>query len=431
LHGGGPASPPAFPERWHAIAVLTPNTDSQIWAAEAWYDWSAGAMRVRLCGVEEAGLDLLVVGNELFVIKVADSVVTRAIGPIPTTVAVPPPNWLADRGMALEGIGDLHGRSCEWWVGYSPCVNGYEGPPPPTPTPVCNWVWARAGDRMPWRMFFTNHDNPLGLPILGDFAMVSFTQFEPVAASDLAALVAQARGLATRPPGLLAASPIEALLDALRKALPDAPTDPLPGGAGALVKGLGPAPTDARPPSWEPRLYLTGFTLPTARGPTPAALPMRVFYEWPQLHMLTRLSLSATSITDVSLQDMVLNGDITVIFQRDTDGTITCRGTKPVGLPKPDWGAQDGGKVRAVLVDNPVFGPGETINLTVMPSMGGRVFWVWYTTTGHGLVFMEVPQFGDVGLVLTDYAHFGFDPPPFDPALFTVPEKCQPAPTAS
>ena len=158
---------------------------------------------------------------------------------------------------------------------------------------------------------------------------------------------------------------------------------------------------------------------------------MRVFYGWPEKHMLTRCALSATAIVDTPVEDMVLDRDITVIFQRDPDGEITCRGTKPVGLPKPDWGKDAGGKVRAALVDNPVFGPGETINLTVMHSTGGRVFWVWYTAAGQGLVFMEVPQFGDVGLVLTDYVRFHFDPPAFDPALFVVPGKCRPASPAS
>jgi hypothetical protein len=96
----------------------------------------------------------------------------------------------------------------------------------------------------------------------------------------------------------------------------------------------------------------------------------------------------------------------------------------PVGLPKRHWARDGGGKPKAVIRDNPVLGLGETIHVTTIPSEGDRWFWVWYTPDNTGRLFMETPQFGDVGLVLTDYDSFDRTPPPFPVDAFTVPPDC-------
>lgn len=419
------AAPPRLPVRWHAIAMLTPFENAQIVVAEVWYDWDLRAMLVVLDGLEEGHAELLYVESSLFLVVDGGA---RVIGPFPASDPVPAPDWLADKQMSCQGEQTLLGESCEWWVGYSPCTNGYQGPPPPEPAMVCNWVLARIEDRLPWRFFFTDKTNPCRFPVLGAFPMTNFTLFEAVVDAGLTALVSASRERAEVPATALnelVGGPVESLLTGLGKHVPT-PEDSGTSRAQRLIPGLKPAPADTPLPSWPDTLYLTAFSTPTAKsGMFPArTLPTRVYYEWPERRQLTRCYLSDTTIDDVPCEDLILNASTTYLVIRQPDGSHVCKGTMPVGLPKPNWAEDDKGTPRAIIEDNPQLSPGRTTRLSVLRSDHGRVFWVWYTADDRGVLFMEVPQLGDVGLVLTDYYAFEPGTGPFDPSLFVVPADC-------
>lgn len=431
-------TPPPLPGKWRAVALLTPYRNGEIFAAEVQYDWSQSAMLVTMWGLEGSARQRLFVGDDFFVLTPPGAKSPKVYGPLPSTAPVPAPDWLVPHGMTAVGSGVVMGADCDWFVGYSPNVNGYQNPPPPpNPVPlVCNWAWFHKDSGLPFRLFFTNADNPYKLPELGDFSMTVFTGFQADDSVDLAAVVARARSEATKP----AAAQAQAITDAASPAELQAAIDRLDPAplsvdpvvmAGKLVKGLAPPPAGAPLPEWSDRLCILGYTYPTAQKPNiPPVLPMRVFYDWTKGRMLTRCSLSVTAFDAVPVQDLILNTSVTHIVVRKPDGSHICAGTVPVGLPRPGWAKDDGGQPKAIITDNPVLCPGETLHVSTLTSNGGRWFWVWYTPQNDGRLFMETPQFGDVGLVLTDYAGFDHDPPPFPDAAFVVPADCLLTPNA-
>lgn len=430
------ATPPPFPQAWTATALLSPYRNEELFAASVAYDASGLDMRVTCYGVDGGAADLLFSGTSFWVLLPAGDPDPKAYGPFPAADPVPPPDWLAGRAMTLQGRGPLLGVDCDWWVGYSPNANGYGGQQPPAIPQVCNWVWTRAESGLPFRLFFNNADNPYGLPLLGLFAMTNFTAFAPAPVGAFSTEAARLRSAAALPRQAGLADAVAAA-----RTMPDllAAIAPLAAGAATpsrrasdLIPGLEPAPADAPLPAWTPRLCITGTTYPTAQDPTnpAAAWPMRVFYDWAGQRMLTRAALDVGRFDGVPLSDTILEAAVSYSIERRPDGRHVCQGTAPVGLPKPDWGASDAGIPKAVIRDNPVLGPGQVIHVTMLPSDSGRWFSVWYTDGGDGVLFMETPQFGDVTLVLVDYATFDHDPPPFPHDAFEVPPDCRAAPAS-
>jgi len=421
---------PGLPRKWRGVALLTPYRNGEIFAAEVSYDWDKATMLVTLWGLEGSARQRLYVGDQFFVLTPAGEKDAKTFGPFPSVTPVPAPDWLAPHGMAHVGAGAVMGVDCDWWVGFSPNVNGYQtGTTPPVIPQVCNWVWTRRGTGLPFRLFFTNSDNPYRLPELGDFSTTIFTDFVVDDTIDLGPLVARVRAEAVAPSADVARAVTAATSSAEMQAAVEplevpAKIDPVIM-AGKLVKGLAPPPADAPLPEWDERLCITGYTYPTAKSlQLPPVLPMRVFYDWTKKRMLTRCALTVSEFDQGAVQDLILDSSITHIVIRNPDGSHVCGPTVPVGLPKPHWAKDAGGIPKAVIKDNPVLGPGETIHVTTIASTGGRWFWVWYTPQNDGRLFMETPQFGDVGLVLTDYARFDHDPPPFPDSAFEVPADC-------
>jgi len=436
--------PPCLPRQFRAVALMQPYRGGtaahppegrgQIAVAEVVYDHSVAAMRVTVHPLEGRPVDLLFVGAEVYAIDTLATGGLRFLGPLATDTPVPPTDWLSGRAMNCQGQGGLVGVACDWWVGYTPNANGLSPTDPQPPggaeVLVCNWVWTRSDTGLPFRLFFNNADNPYRLPVLGSYAMTWFTEFAPVAETALPSLVQMARRDATPwPDGVAMPAPgqgMDDLAEALCAAVPGWMAQAPDNGASRLVAGLKPAPPGAPLPVWSQRLCITGFTLPTAKSAMfdAAALPIRVFYAAEPSRMLTRAALQADKFEGVRVMDMILHPGMTHLVEREPDGRHKCLGTKPVGPPYPDWAARDGGQPRAVIVDNPVLGPGRTIVVSALPSTQGRWFWVWYTPDHDGILFAEVPQKGNVGLVVTDYDVFDHDPPPFPDDAFDVPPDC-------
>lgn len=421
--------PPSLPLKWHAVVLLTPYRDGEIFAAEIDYDWTVQSMRVRMVGLEGTTSDILYVGEQFFILAPDAATATRKFGPFASLTPVPAPDWLASRAVTHVGAGKIMGVDCDWWFGTTPCTNGYQNPPPKTPALVYNWFWIRRDNGLPFRQFLSNASNSYRLPGLGEFSLSIFTEFAAAKSTDLPDLVAAAQRTTDRLPAPVEAAVRSAMSPADLRTAIAALYQTQAGSAalrpGDLIKGLEPAPPDAPLPEWPDRLCITGFTFPTSQTPgTPPVLPMRVFYDAPAGQMLTRCSLAPYGFSAMPVEDMILDRAITHLLRRYPDGSHQCIGTVPVGLPKQHWAKDGGAKPKAVIRDNPVLGPGLTLHVTTIPSEGDRWFWVWYTPDNTGRLFMETPQFGDVGLVLTDYDSFDHNPPPFPADAFTVPTDC-------
>jgi hypothetical protein len=158
-------------------------------------------------------------------------------------------------------------------------------------------------------------------------------------------------------------------------------------------------------------------TIPTAAL---SVSPTTIHYDWPISRMLTRLSGA-----DGTYDDLVLTDTKTYDVSYAADGSHTCNGTEPVGLPRPDWPTTDGGQVMAVIDGGTGLSPYGTTQLIALPSDQGRTFWIWYTTPDdRAVLFTEVPQLCDVGLVLIDYTEYEPNAK-IDPSIFAVPADCQ------
>ena len=352
-------APPALPEKWRGIALLTPYRDGEVFAAEVQYDWSSASMLVTMWGLEGSARQRLFVGDQFFILEPPGEKGARKYGPFPSTTAVPPPDWLKSRCMSCMGSGVVMGADCDWWVGYSANTNGYQNPPPPGPAQVCNWAWLHKDTGYPFRLFFTNADNPYRLPEPGDFSMTIFTSFQAEKELSLAPLVAEVRAQATPLDGpggvaIRAASTAEALQTAIADLFPGPQVvDPV-GMAGKLIKGLEPAPKDAPLPEWPDHLCITGYTYPTAKTLNiPPVLPLRVFYDWPNGRMLTRCALAVYGFDGVPVQDLILNTSITPIIVRNPDGSHICARTVPGRVPKRHWAKDAAGQPKAVIRDIP------------------------------------------------------------------------------
>jgi len=403
-----PAPVPRLAAYWHAIALCTPFDGAAVTVAEVWLDSTAGVMRVLQCRLDGAYLDMLFAGGQAWILESeGGSAPWAAIGPFPSGCVVPDSDWFGRQSLRSPGRGRLLGVECDWWVGLTTCHNPINPDNPPAPTDqVGNWFWFDSASALPLQMMFINSDNSYRLPILGEFAKVTFTRSDQIADPGLAALLARCADARPAPPGASVAD------GAGRAPLMAAQ----PGMAARLLPGLRLPDAGDRLPVWAERLYLSSFTIATYDSAPNAPYPTQVYYEAGPAHMLTRLQLQ-----DGSQEDCILDAGSTHVVRRWSDGRHQVVAQLPVGLPYRDWLARDGAGIVAAIDRHPLFFPDGTLLLISAPSDHGRVFWIWYSGDGVPLSFLEAPQCANVQLVLTEYAAMALPDTPFDPALFVVP----------
>jgi hypothetical protein len=426
-----PGPVPMLPPRWHAVALCTPFAADPVAVVEVWCDTELGAIRLRTCGLDGDGLDLLFAPDGRAWLLFTDDADRRvaSMGPVATTLAAPAREVFAGFELACRGRHEMLGAACDWWVGLTGCTNGDAPGLPTAPVgQVANWFWFhepapdRPAEALPWSMMFLNAANPYGLPVLGDFAFIVLPTFEPgTDGLDLGALmVACEAGSLPAPASLRVDTPAQRL--AAEAVWPEAAGHRASRSdhrARHLVPGL--RRPDARDtlPAWPERFHLTSFSLPTFDTLPNAPYPTAVWYEAKAGHMLTRMRRQ-----DGSLEDCILDDRQTHLVFRQPDGTHACGPVLPVGLPRTDWMQTDGGRIAAVIEGHPRLGRGSPLLMVSLPSDAGRVFWATYRQDGRPVTFLESPQCCNVQLVLTLYDTFTTAPPAFDDALFAVPADC-------
>jgi hypothetical protein len=428
----GAITPPSLPNKFHAVALLTPFTDSQLVVADIYYDWSVQAMRVTTYGLERGYADLLYIPSGYYILdSVNGGDPTQCFGPINTTEKVPAPSWLMSYNVTCNGVQKVLGVNTNWWCGLMKNLNP-PAPVPPTPCPPfesANWFWMRTDNQYPWRMMFINTTNDYKLPFIGRFAFIHFPTFASVTGTNLPSLIQDCTSQSTpldegTAAGLHIQEPQDTYNLLNEKSFLTNRVDraEILGQIQNLIPGLTAPTGNEIPPSWPARLFMTALTTPTFE-PHPFSnqpYPTQVYYDWTNLHQLTRFYLP-----DTSLEDAILTSSTTYLIARFTNGTHKCLGTVPVGLPYMNWPTHEGtSRCKGVITNNPQLSPNKTTQIFIKNSQPPRYFWFWYTTTNQAIMFAEIPQACNVELVLTDYFDFMPNPSPFDPSLFVVPPDC-------
>ena len=433
---------PQMPDAWISRALVNPYYDDEIRAVRTVCVHSKAQMFHQSYGVDETAFSLFFKDGDLYLMP--HDRTTAPIGPIGMDVSVPGRNMFAVHGLLNQGSGFLYNQPVNFYLGYSPEANGYKGNTPPTAMQTCNWVWAKKTQKLeclPLRWFFTNANNPCGIPYLGLFALATFENFE---SSDAVDQLDWASDLC-KSADAASASLISALQNAKdTKAFHGAIVDNLKNRPefwqgsseqpGQIITGLGPADKGTGEPEWDKRIKMTGFTYQTSKhdpseGLGDAAMPLRVYYDWPSTglqdaHMLTHLSLNQHEWFDADHMDIFLDAKGNDTFVTFQDGHTKFEGHDATGIVKYNWAAMDHGAAKASLRNNPLICPGEVLNITTLPN-DDRHFWVWYTPENKGVLFMEIPQKADVLLVLTDYYTYDMDPPAFLKDWWMEPPKTQ------
>lgn len=433
---------PQMPDAWISRALVNPYYDDEIRAVRTVCVHSKAQMFHQSYGVDETAFSLFFKDGDLYLMP--HDRTTAPIGPIGMDVSVPGRNMFAVHGLLNQGSGFLYNQPVNFYLGYSPEANGYKGNTPPTSMQTCNWVWAKKTQKLeclPLRWFFTNANNPCGIPYLGLFALATFENFE---SSDAVDQLDWASDLC-KSADAASASLISALQNAKdTKAFHGAIVDNLKNRPefwqgsseqpGQIITGLGPADKGTGEPEWDKRIKMTGFTYQTSKhdpseGLGDAAMPLRVYYDWPSTglqdaHMLTHLSLNQHEWFDADHMDIFLDAKGNDTFVTFQDGHTKFEGHDATGIVKYNWAAMDHGAAKASLRNNPLICPGEVLNITTLPN-DDRHFWVWYTPENKGVLFMEIPQKADVLLVLTDYYTYDMDPPAFLKDWWMEPPKTQ------
>ena len=436
----GATTPPSLPEQFHAIALLTPFTNTQLVVADIYYDWSVPGMRVTTYGLESGYADFLYLPDSYFILDSENGGEPKQVfGPIATTEQVPAPNWLTNYKVTCNGIQEVVGVNTNWWCDVTMNTNPPAPiPPDPTAHPAANWFWMRSDNQYPWRMMFINTTNDYKLPFIGRFAIVHFPTFEATNDTGLSELLqtcqSQSQQLDSKTAVKLRVKKAEdtyALLNGQPFLSSNVNREKTLGKIQELIPGLNP-PDNNPLPSWPSRLFMTALSTPTfEQPPTPnQPYPTEVYYDWTIQRQLTRFHIPSPS---GALMDLILTDSQTYVVLRLPDGSHQCLKNLyvSVGLVRPDWPTHDGAVCKGSITNNPQLSPNKTTQIFTLPSMQSRVFWIWYTTDNVAIMFAEVPQACNVKLVLTDYFAYIPSPPAFDPSLFQIPADCLVLPAAS
>ncbi len=453
------SEPPALPAKWRAVALLTPFPKGRLFqlpaVAEVIFDATVDAMLVNYYTLDGGSVNVFFIGDCYYVVWNG-----TCYGPFQEpNWRVPQQNWLGDKGMSCSGSAPVLGVDCDWWKGTTQCTNSLENQGSTAPCQgetwcAGNWIWTRTDTGVPWRMMFIPQGNPYQLPILGDCAMVHLPTFQELASTKLPDLAE--RCPCTDDPASAGTSPTRASHSARfagpwvrrsasadghatiaefldrSKATQEQRTESLDR-IGQLIPGFEPLPGDCTPdrlPVWPETLYMTALTTPTfpyqETGSGPwyyDPFPTEVYYD--DTVQDAPKQLARFHQPDGTMQDTLLLVPTSYGVSRDADGTVTSCAPLPgnTGPVVRDWPKHDGSRCVARIVNNPELSPDKTTLIIQCPSPPDRVFYIWYTSDGAAVSFMEVPQCCDVSLTLIDY--FAFDAAPsLPPGIFDIPTNC-------
>lgn len=360
-------SPPNLPLEWNATILLTPYTNSDMMTGNVAYSSYNQAMLVRLQGPSRlnASLEVLNVESETYVIeRSAGGWIKSCSGPYDWGWITPLPGWLSDRKCECKGALNSAGINTLLWH-----------------CPLRGWLWFDAVEKRPWRIFLNDKTNPFGIPVMGNFAMISFVSY----GTDTTQLK-DAFEFCTSPKNDRTGHFQVSTRD-------DTPT---------LVPGFSyKCQSEKSLRKWPTNFYLTATMIPVGNN---EPLPAQVIYDW-NLESQNTMIFSASSTTTAYL---IKNE--TFIINQSTDKEKESCSHLDFGPPNPRWMFQDNCTCMGV-VTNAMLSPWPLTVIAVCPFQDDRVFWTWFGSekgSYNPVIFLETlsPPHEGTNLAFADYHAF-------------------------
>jgi hypothetical protein len=377
-----PATPPVLPERWRAVGLLIPQQRVQIDVGDFVYDASLPAMRATVYGLESGAVDLLITDKQTYRLAGPHDAPTgcTALGPL---YRPPDRHWLSQDAVC-DGEAPVGPKQTQWWKMRTP-----EG--------RSKRQWYATDTRLPWRVMFPDRSSDPA--VIGDYAITYFSTFTPLTETKLKRLRDYCVANARKPDKATADARTARELMALGKDISDTERTKR---TQALIPGISQkACANYAPPAWPHQFITTGILTPVQFKWTP--LPTILFYDWKKAGTLFGYLYEARTQPPTLEIVSVLRHQIGYSVERLPNRVFAC-GAKGPGVVRPDWMASAGCDCKAVIANNPQFGPEEVSAIRACPikNLGLYPMWSWYTAAGRPILFTE-PRANSTGLHLADY----------------------------
>jgi len=363
-------SHPQLSEKWRAVFLLAPFSNTQLVLANIVYDGSLQAMRASLYGLRHGTVDLFIQGNSTYALasRGAEIVACEHLGD--TGWRPLPQDWLSAQSQCA-GSGPLAETNVDWWK------------TPLEPKPSSYWIWYKTSDQTPFRLVFPFPNERLS--VLGEFAMSHQVSFEKAGNVDLSALMQACKPTRSAMSEPKAQSPRERInamsltagraSDAIERLWPEVsacPSTPLP--------------------HWPQRVALTGLMTPFDFNEVP--YQTEVLYDWTIPAQRSRIYFPPHSSSSVQDALMLESGGYNVTYYREH--TPTCRGVLP-GAIRPDWAERAPCNCEAMIAANTPLTPYGATRVLSCPLASPRAAWAWYTLDDRPMTFAVTSLRGDEG----------------------------------
>lgn len=390
--------PPVMPRKWSAKVLLTPFTNSDLVTGHVEYSSDLNAMYFRLFHPVEGVSELYVQGQQTYHLRMSRNT-SVCTGPYHLGWIVPLREWMRSRPCKCQGSLVVSGIDTVFWR--CPVFH------------FVDWFWFHRENKHLWRIMLNNNTNPLHLPVLGEYAMVHFTNH----GDDVHNLEKSAKLCSNASRDMLNISVNSKNFVSFTFQTSAKHNDKMTPIRGfsyetcKLLKSL---------PQWPQHFYLTATMIPVDdKDP----FPTQVLYDWSRRSQHTRMHTGNTVY-----ESYLINHD-TYILTRSTDGKINCTGHLKFGPPQPNWMNDDNCKCMGRIHDNPDFSPWRNTTIVVCPLVGTRVFWAWFSNDHNAytpVMFYETdsPLQEGTNLALADYHFFHSDQLLTDLKQFQVPPEC-------
>jgi hypothetical protein len=305
---------PELPARWRAVALMMPFHEGQLDVGEFVYDSSLPAMRASIYGLESGAVDLLITDGDTY----------RLTGPhrSPTECTslgrrwrVPPAHWLRDKAVCI-GRKKLAARVVQWWK-------------TPGSGDQATYHWFTANTRLPWRSLFQRRTTDLA--VIGDYAMIHYPEFAPLAETNLSSLLGLCRAEPIAPGAEAAASipPARELMGRGNEAAEAEREQRI----GALIPGLGLRGCERMTAvRWPDKYIMTAMLTPIRFEEAPYS--SIIYYDWQQAE--TQL-VAMFQGQPPKFQGVVsLQKGIGYRVEVGASRGATCDAVFP-GMVRPDW----------------------------------------------------------------------------------------------
>lgn len=319
--------------------------------------------------------------------------VIKAAGPFSSSAQVPTPDFLLANNFKAVGSWDRHGRLHNASSGRNRAQAG-------------TWYLFDALSGGLGRVMNVDAVNDFGVPVLGAYYLVEFSGFEANVSSNLAGTVL---GLPSSPAASGTASPMLTQADLLSAmANPPAGFSTVPctlAQIQSLIPGIA-QPTSSVPvPSWTNRVNSVCYMI----GQDTYPYYCQLWYDWDEGTQITVFVFQdANGHYTIRQDERLPKGSVGPSVDYSWDGSkwnpdCYTAGGGDVPMPVPGFVQAGGGRCRAVISNDPVFGSVSIWTVQLGGAGSWADFWYWFTDSQKGVIFSLAPA---SSLTIIDYQTF-------------------------